>query len=255
MTSVGPSIARRAAQRLAEALEPMDVVQSPEADVAAELERLERLHQQDLAQRLHDGPLQDVIAALQDVVDLRAGEDVDLADVEDALRSAVAGMRGASVDLYDDVEQNAGLAGALGRLAAAVEGDGGPATEVHVAADASSEHDRFVVSAVRELLHNVRKHAGARQAQVVVERTAPSLLRVAVRDDGVGLDEDTRRAAAGDGHLGLRSIDDRARHLGGSLHVATPDEGTVVSVLLPAPGDRRRRRLPVSVERRGSRRG
>lgn len=249
-TVAGPSIARRAARRLAVALDPAEHEAALAPAFALELERLERLHQQDLAQRLHDGPLQDVIAALQDVEDLRAGEPVDLQDVEDALRAAVAGMRHASADLYNDVVRDAGLAAALGRIAHVVERDGGPAVDVHVAADTSTEHDELLVSAARELLQNVRKHARATTARVLVDREASGRLRLQVQDDGIGFDEAARRAAEGAGHLGLRSVEDRARRFGGSLRLEPAAGGTTVTLLLPVGGDRRRHQLPVAVERR-----
>jgi signal transduction histidine kinase len=214
----------------------------------AELDRMERRQQQDLAQRLHDGPLQHVVTALQDVTDLREGEDVDLAELELTLRQAIGGMREASTDLYDDVVRDAGLAAALGQVARSVERSGGPTVDVSVAAEASSEHDALVVAAARELLTNVRKHARASWAQVVVQRTRGGLLRLVVEDDGVGFDDDVRRAAAAQGHLGLRSVDDRARSAGGRLvagnrlGAGVHDHGSMVQMLLPLD-DRTRRAL------------
>lgn len=251
MPSPASSIARRAARRLALALDPSGQDATTLSTFSRELERLERMHQQDLAQRLHDGPLQDVIAALQDVVDLRAGEEIELADVEEALRAAVAGMRRAGADLYDDVVSDAGLAAALGRIAHVVERNGGPSIEVHVAADTSTEHDELLVSATRELLQNVRKHAQATHARVLVDRDPAGRLRLQVQDDGIGLDDATRRAAADAGHLGLRSIEDRAHRFGGTLRLEPASSGTSVTVLLPANGDRRWHQVPVTVERRG----
>ena len=51
----GPPTGRRPARRPRH--ESMSPAPAPDPHAAAELERLERLHQQDLAQRLHDGPL------------------------------------------------------------------------------------------------------------------------------------------------------------------------------------------------------
>ncbi|WP_051471054.1 sensor histidine kinase [Patulibacter minatonensis] len=206
----------------------------PDPTLRAELDRMERLQQQDLAQRLHDGPLQHVITALQDVTDMREGEDVDLRELEVTLREAILGMRDASTDLYDDVVRDAGLAAALGQVAKTAERAGGPTVDVAVAADTSSAHDALVIAAARELLTNVRKHAHASHALVVVERTRDGLLRLVVDDDGIGFDDDARRDAAARGHLGLRSVEDRARRAGGRLVAGSSDRGAVVEVLLPA---------------------
>ncbi len=83
----------------------------------------------------------------------------------------------------------------------------------------------FVVS---EALTNVTKHAHARSAQVAA-RVEGRLLRVEIRDDGVG---GLRRT----GISGLSGLEDRVSALGGSFLVESPPgEGTSVSALLPLP--------------------
>ncbi|HSK90202.1 MAG TPA: ATP-binding protein, partial [Euzebyales bacterium] len=51
-----------------------------------------------------------------------------------------------------------------------------------------------------------------------------------IEDDGVGFDPSTHRP----GHLGLRSMAQRAKSLGGQLHVSSaPGEGTLVRAVIP----------------------
>lgn len=82
---------------------------------------------------------------------------------------------------------------------------------------------------VRELGLNVQKHAQARELQLQAS-VAGGQLRVAVRDDGVGLSE---QHAEG---LGLRSARAQLRALGGSLTLHARDGGgTCATLCLPLP--------------------
>lgn len=93
---------------------------------------------------------------------------------------------------------------------------------------------------MQEALTNVRRHAGARTACVVLQREE-SVLRVTVRDDGRGLPKGHRAG------VGLGSMRERAAELGGICVVSgAPGGGTRVEVMLPllsavgaAPADRR----------------
>jgi signal transduction histidine kinase len=82
----------------------------------------------------------------------------------------------------------------------------------------------FVVS---EALANAAKHARASVAHVDVE-TVGSLLRVSIRDDGLGGADPSR----GSGLIGLT---DRVQALGGTLSVLSPlGKGTTIRVELPS---------------------
>jgi signal transduction histidine kinase len=85
---------------------------------------------------------------------------------------------------------------------------------------------------VQECLTNVRKHAGPGAGASVVVLREPSVLRIVVRDDGVGMREDGDR---GHGLLGIR---ERARLFGGKMTAADADgRGFVVQVELPLGPD------------------
>ena len=84
----------------------------------------------------------------------------------------------------------------------------------------------------QESLHNIVKHA---RANVVVLRVcAPTpqspVLALEIRDDGIGFDPD----GAFPGHLGLRSMRERASRLGGTLVIdSAPGRGTQIQVRVP----------------------
>jgi signal transduction histidine kinase len=87
---------------------------------------------------------------------------------------------------------------------------------------------------LQEALTNVAKHAGARSVSVrLVRHEATVELRV--QDDGAGFDPATSAdAAAGDRHLGLQVMRERAALLGGSVKVESrPGAGTTITVHFP----------------------
>ena len=84
---------------------------------------------------------------------------------------------------------------------------------------------------VQEGLRNVAKHAGVRDASVSLTQT-PDLVELTIVDHGRGFDRDD---AAARGGLGLLSIEERARLVGGTFKVTSaPDQGTALHVQIPA---------------------
>ena len=81
----------------------------------------------------------------------------------------------------------------------------------------------------QEALHNTVKHARAHQVQVRLE-PREGRLKLEIEDDGVGFDPE----GTFPGHLGLRSMRERALGVGGSVEVlSAPDQGTRVVATVP----------------------
>lgn len=82
-----------------------------------------------------------------------------------------------------------------------------------------------------EAMANAARHARALRCHVNLDTTADDgYLYVEVADDGTG----AGAAATSTGGLGLQSMSDRARELGGHLHVVPgPEGGTLVRAVLP----------------------
>jgi PAS domain S-box-containing protein len=95
----------------------------------------------------------------------------------------------------------------------------------------------LLFKAVRELMHNIVKHAQAQHAVIAVQRNGNELL-VKVKDDGVGIDpakiNSQLKSPGSSGGFGLFSIRERLRYLGGRLEVdSEPGQGTTVSLMVP----------------------
>ena len=87
--------------------------------------------------------------------------------------------------------------------------------------------DLAALRIVQEAVANVRHHADASRCIVLIERE-PGELRLRIEDDGRGIPPRVRSG------IGLTSIRDRARELGGSTTIgSSPDGGASIAVRLP----------------------
>jgi signal transduction histidine kinase len=83
----------------------------------------------------------------------------------------------------------------------------------------------------QEALHNIVKHAGAREVRIELTRDRVGDVRLRIIDDGKGFDP----GAVPDGHLGLTGMRARMDKLGGRLDVVSRSgEGTTVEAVVPA---------------------
>jgi signal transduction histidine kinase len=139
----------------------------------------------------------------------------------DELRSLVLELRA------PDLERD-GLCGALRKHVELQERLYGIPIELEMDREVTmGDADREVLRIAQEALHNAVRHAGA--ARIAV-RIAPGLLEVA--DDGAGFDPADPELRSR--HLGLTSMEERARALGGTLSVVSrPGEGTTVTLEVP----------------------
>jgi signal transduction histidine kinase len=82
----------------------------------------------------------------------------------------------------------------------------------------------------QEALHNVVKHAAARQVRLEIGR-APQGVRLRIEDDGKGFDPE----AVPDGHLGIAGMRARAAKIGAALECRSqPGRGTTIEVIVPS---------------------
>jgi two-component system, NarL family, sensor histidine kinase UhpB len=83
---------------------------------------------------------------------------------------------------------------------------------------------------VQEALNNVAKHAQANQVTITYQNS-PQVLRLCIKDDGVGFAPCEGNSASDQPHWGLLTMKERAAAVGGSLVVqSAPGRGTCVVV-------------------------
>ena len=102
------------------------------------------------------------------------------------------------------------------------------------AMELSKEAEIILFQAVRELIVNVAKHAGATVVNIIIEKRENSV-SVKVEDNGSGFDTVNQESESiKNCGFGLFSIRERIRHLGGSCNInSIQGKGTGVIILLP----------------------
>lgn len=92
---------------------------------------------------------------------------------------------------------------------------------------------------LQEALTNVHRHSGASAADILIRRSSGQVI-LEVRDNGRGLQPEAlqhfRETGSGTG-VGLMSMHERARELGGKLEVESGGTGTSVRITIPVPSD------------------
>ncbi|MGW7825088.1 sensor histidine kinase [Streptomyces puniciscabiei] len=189
-----------------------------------------------LAEALHDGPLQSVLAARQDIDELRESRQHQALERADmALCDASRQLRSSVTQLYPEVLERAGLGQALQDLAAQAGRRGSFAVRVEYdTPTVGHAADRLLYHCARELFTNIIKHARAQNVTVhLALRQSQALLEIA--DDGVGLQPDVLERSVAEGHIGLGSQLIRMQEAGGTLTLRNNiPRGTVAVVTVPA---------------------
>jgi len=208
------------------------------SQLITELTTLEDRERQTLSEDLHDGALQYVLAARQDLEEARETADPTSFDrLAHALGESSQLLRSTMTQLHSAVLDQAGFLPALRDLAR-VSGERGR-LEITIDAEGWEESwrtsaDRILLATARELLTNVVKHAQARAVRIELSwRDGGARLRMA--DDGRGIRPGEIEQQLAHGHIGLTSRRVRLEAAGGSLTLRSGElSGTVAEVEVPA---------------------
>lgn len=159
----------------------------------------------------------------------------ELDAVAGSLAELAEDLRRLSHDLHPAVLERSGLVEALRDHCAEVERRHSLPVRLSLQAAGPFPPDLTLglYRIAQEALANIVRHAGARSVQVTL-RAAGGDAHLSVVDDGAGFDP---AVARGSGGLGLASLDERARLLGGRcIVVSNPGAGTRIEVAVPLPG-------------------
>ena len=155
-----------------------------------------------------------------------------LGSLRDLQREALAEMRALIFELRPGNLEQDGLLAALRTHAAALQGRIG--LPIVVSGDVTDRLplalEEVLYRISQEALHNVVKHAAARQVTLSIGRAGPDV-RLRIVDDGKGF----QTGSVPDGHLGLAGMRARAEKIGASFEVISrPGSGTTIEVTVPA---------------------
>ena len=208
----------------------------------AETMNIEERERRELAEHLHDGALQYLLAARQELDEARDPDSADATHaferVEHALAEASRLLRSTMTDLHPAVLRQAGLPSALTEIAQATADRA--AFNVAVATTQwrhppEPRIDTLLFAAARELLTNAAKHAGATQVTVALASDAATgHARLEITDNGRGIQPGALAQRLANGHIGIASLQARIAAVGGSLTFESAHpRGTAVRIDLP----------------------
>ena len=206
--------------------------QEQQAQVAV-LEERERL-----ARELHDSVSQVLYSIGLGVKSARAALGRDPAQAESALeyidRLAEGGqaeMRALIFELRPDAIKTDGLVPALQRLGLVLQARHQLEVEEHFCEepDLSVEKKEVLYRIAQEATSNIYKHARASRVVLALDNSGKEV-KLCIHDNGIGFETDGEFP----GHLGLRSMRERAARIGARLTiVSAAGEGTGVECVVP----------------------
>ncbi len=165
------------------------------------------------------------------------------AKIDHMLKDAMEKSRSLSHELSPTVLHHADFTETLRWLANEMQAKHGLTVHVHAPAVVRAQSDAlkgFLYKAAQELLFNIVKHAGVKEAAVRV-RPCGGYICLAVSDHGRGFDPQELREAAGYGLLGIR---ERIELLGGRMKIKSArGKGSTLLIVVPN-GEETRDRLP-----------
>jgi two-component system NarL family sensor kinase len=203
-----------------------------------------------IARELHDGISQNMIG-VRYVLDLaqrqaQKGTANALASIEhgaEALNAAIKEVRRISHDLRPGILDDLGLTAAL----EALTGNFADRTDIQVSLKSvayknvlPTDAKTAVYRVAQEALNNIERHSGATKILLQLKSTKAGL-EMHIIDNGCGFSnllearrKSTRERTPPRSGLGLRNMQERMEHFGGTLEIKTSSEGTHLIAKLPA---------------------
>ncbi len=201
-------------------------------------ERITLKERQRLARELHDSVSQALYGISLGAHTALAQIDGERGRIVDAMnyvislaQAGLAEMRALIFELRPESLEQEGLVTALTKQIAALRAR--YSLEVNMQGcdepDCSLVVKETLYRIAQESLHNAVKHARPNRLDIILDCTNKEI-EITIRDDGIGFDPNKNYP----GHLGLKSMRERALRLGGRLEITSePGKGTQVHAVLP----------------------
>ncbi|MDT8379368.1 MAG: response regulator [Desulfotignum sp.] len=212
--------------------------------LANKIGQVEQKERNRLAAVLHDHIQPLVVGARMHLWDIHRKNDIDEAHktahkVESILEETLAELRSLTVDLSPSAILNDGLDGGVNWLVTYMKKKFGFTLkpEVDDTIDPIAENTCFLLfQCTKELLLNVVKHSGENHATVSISRTHDQKIKIIVSDNGNGFEPETFEENQNNTtSLGLFSIEERLKDIGGRMMIASaPGQGTTITLTAPA---------------------
>lgn len=192
----------------------------------------------DMAREIHDGPLQDVTALLQQIhmIDDEERQNVRIQRTETIAKSVVRELR-ALCDELAPPWMDLGFSEALTEISERLS----QAYDVEIITDFDDviheleiENEKILslLRIIQEAVSNAVRHGGASEINIAVHKNDNDVLTIEISDNGSGFDSaninhETLRV---EGHRGLASMTERMSLMGGTLRInSKTGEGTTIT--------------------------
>jgi len=204
-----------------------------------------------IARELHDGLGQELTAAKIMLQEILHQDDPDgsreeskkapkesVREVSGMIDGMLQQVRNISYLLHPPLLDEIGLRSALGWFLEGLSKRGGIQTSLETQpADfprLAPEVETALFRIIQEALTNVFRHARAHKVWVTLAEQKKEIA-VSVRDDGVGVLEHSAQFRAGNTGVGIASMKQRAKELGGEMRIRNASPGTIVELVIPIP--------------------
>ena len=209
-------------------------LQNVRRQLVSEAMQADERHNREVAEHLHDGPLQTLLAARLDLDEIRErNDDPALEAVHTALQQTAAALRSTVTELHPQVLAQLGLTPAVRELLRQFEARGDYTVHADLDDVGKPDSQQLLYRAARELLMNIAKHARATTVRVGLARRGDRVV-LTITDDGTGFDPAIVASYVADGHIGLGSLLARFDAMGGSMEIdSVIGRGTQVTATSP----------------------
>ncbi|MCU1296069.1 MAG: hypothetical protein JWO91_347 [Acidobacteriaceae bacterium] len=220
-------------------------------ELSSHLMQIQDEERRNIARELHDSAGQIVVAIGMNLVSLqrtlqkasegrckrgknRISIDNGLALVDDSIElvgQLSQEVRTISHLLHPPLLDEVGLRSALQWYVEGFTERSAIAVELKLSADLgrlSRDTETAIFRIVQESLTNVHRHSGSRAASIHIFRVNVSVL-IRIADIGTGMKEGKLRSG-----VGIQSMTERARKLGGRLEIESGKQGTIITAVLAA---------------------
>lgn len=199
-----------------------------------ERRRISQILHDHIQQMLHGIQMRTYLICMDGPAEPALQEQLDA--INSLVAEAVEVTRTLTVELSPPVIQHEGLGGAFKWLARHMAQTHGLVVNVALDTESdirSADLRELVFQIARELLFNVVKHAGAKEADLRIAEQLGNL-RITVADSGVGFDAGVLSTQPTTGGFGLHSIHERLALFGGRLEIETrPGDGVRATIVVP----------------------
>ena len=216
--------------------------------LSGQLLKLQDEERRRISRELHDSTGQNLVALATDLSQLRAAIPAssrklrELASrCQELATQCIREVRTLSYVMYPPLLDESGLADAIRHFAEGFSNRSGIKVELEVSANFGRMREDVELAlfrVVQESLANIHRHSGSPRAKIVLERR-PDYVAVEVSDSGRGTSGKKLRTNKGMPFqigIGISSMIERVKLIGGRLEIVSVDSGTTVRAIVPEVG-------------------